>query len=106
MSKSGPFKNETVLVAIDEGVAQITLNRPQQLNALSQELTSELLFALRTLEADDSVRAIVVTGAGRAFSAGMDFGGGDQTFAGPSDPDEQARNVPEQWAFWKFTTRN
>jgi enoyl-CoA hydratase len=61
----------------DERVARITLNRPEVLNALSARLISELDDALRVLETDDSARVIILRGAGRAFSAGWDVGGGN-----------------------------
>ena len=55
------------------GVAQLTLNRPDRLNALSKALLAELASALRALEADDAVHAVVLTGDKRAFSAGADL---------------------------------
>lgn len=67
---------ETVLVEVDRGVALVTLNRPDQLNAFNRQLTADLLDALATFDADDAVRAIVVTGAGRAFCAGAELGAG------------------------------
>ena len=60
-------------VALDEGSARITLNRPEKRNALSLELMEELIAALRDVSARDSVRAIVIAGAGPAFSAGHDL---------------------------------
>lgn len=70
---------ETLPVEVDRGVALVTLNRPTRLNALDRQMTGDLFAALRAFEADDSVRAVVVTGAGRAFCAGADledgFGG-------------------------------
>jgi enoyl-CoA hydratase/carnithine racemase len=70
---------ETLLVEVDRGVALVTLNRPTRLNALDRQMTGDLFAALWAFEADDSVRAVVVTGAGRAFCAGADledgFGG-------------------------------
>ena len=64
----------TIKVEIDEGVATLTLNRPDVLNALSEELYSELDSAVAELDASDEVRVIVVTGSGeRAFSAGADI---------------------------------
>lgn len=63
-----------VLVARDEGVATVTLNRPEAMNALSRALRSELAQAMRKLAVDGSVRAIILTGAGdRAFTAGLDL---------------------------------
>ncbi|MFC1986584.1 enoyl-CoA hydratase/isomerase family protein [Chloroflexota bacterium] len=53
-------------------IAKITLNRPESLNALDEELLSELVAALDDIEKDDSVNVVILTGAGRAFSAGRD----------------------------------
>jgi enoyl-CoA hydratase len=67
-----PF--EDILVEIQEPLAVITLNRPTVLNALRSQLLDELSSALRDLERDDRVRAIVVTGSGeKAFAAGADI---------------------------------
>lgn len=63
-----------IIVTRDEGVATVTLNRPEAMNALSRALRAELAATMRGLAADDSVRAIVLTGAGeRAFTAGLDL---------------------------------
>ncbi len=58
---------------VDDAVAVITLNRPERLNAISQRLLDDLHTALETAEAEQAVRAIVLTGAGRAFCAGDDL---------------------------------
>jgi enoyl-CoA hydratase len=63
-----------VLVERDEPIAVVLLNRPKQLNALSDELMSALVEALRELDADPAVRCIVVGGSERAFAAGADIG--------------------------------
>ena len=60
-------------VEIDGPVATLTLNRPEAMNALSRAMRTALRDALVKLDADDSVRAIVLTGAGRAFCAGLDL---------------------------------
>ncbi|HLG71298.1 MAG TPA: enoyl-CoA hydratase/isomerase family protein [Chloroflexota bacterium] len=65
---------ENVLYEKSGPVVTITLNRPQTLNAISRELENELHQALDEADADDSARAIILTGAGRAFSAGYDVG--------------------------------
>ena len=59
----------------DEGVAVVTLNRPDRLNAINGELQQELGDALEDVGRDDSMRVMVLTGAGRAFCAGADVGG-------------------------------
>ena len=65
-------------VGTDDRIGRITLNRPEKMNALSVELLNEFRDALQAFEVDDSVRAIIVRGAGRTFSAGYDLtpGGG------------------------------
>jgi enoyl-CoA hydratase/carnithine racemase len=65
---------ETILYEIDGPVATITLNRPDTLNAINPQMTVELHQALDAAEADGTVRAIVLTGSGRAFSAGYGIG--------------------------------
>jgi enoyl-CoA hydratase/carnithine racemase len=62
-----------VLTHVADGIATITLNRPDKLNALTPALCDELIALLRAASADATVRAIVVTGAGRAFCAGADI---------------------------------
>ena len=71
--EGGSYDN--LLVDIEDGVATITINRPDVLNALSAETTGELGAAVDILAADDRVRALIITGAGdRAFVAGADIG--------------------------------
>ncbi|MGO9763145.1 MAG: enoyl-CoA hydratase/isomerase family protein [Solirubrobacteraceae bacterium] len=79
---------ETVNVDVAGGVATIELNRPQALNAWNAQLGADLLAALRAATADDAVRALLITGAGRAFSSGADLrdvSGGDTTAEGHPD---------------------
>ncbi len=64
---------KTLLLDIDQGVAIITMNRPDRLNAINGALKAEMGQVLDRVEADDGVGAIVLAGAGRAFSAGMDL---------------------------------
>jgi enoyl-CoA hydratase/carnithine racemase len=63
-----------------EGVLTITLNRPERLNAWTATMGSELIEAFDQADADDEVRVIIVTGAGRGFCAGADLAGGGDTF--------------------------
>lgn len=64
---------ETLKYEVDQGVLTLTLNRPDQLNAFTVEMAQELVQAFNRASEDDDVRAIIVTGAGRAFCAGMDL---------------------------------
>jgi enoyl-CoA hydratase/carnithine racemase len=70
----------TVLYDVTDSVATITLNRPERLNALNTEMQQALLDAFDRTDGDDGVRAVVVTGAGRAFCAGADLSRGARTF--------------------------
>src|SRR5712664_4285001 len=65
---------EHIQVDVEPPIATVTLNRPKVLNALSPELVGEVNQALRELEADDRVRAVVLTGGPRVFAAGADIG--------------------------------
>src|SRR5690242_10721464 len=76
---------DTVLYEVSNRVATITLNRPEAMNALSPKLEGEMHAALDEADSDDDVRAIILTGAGRAFSAGFDIA--------PSE-ERTARNDP------------
>ena len=64
---------EEILYEVDDAVLTITLNRPDKLNAFTRTMLAELLDALDRADADDDIRAIVFTGAGRAFCAGADL---------------------------------
>src|SRR5271169_2663034 len=65
---------EHILVDTEDGVGIVTLNRPDKLNAMNRQLSSEMREAVKQLDADDSIGCIVITGAGtRAFSAGGDI---------------------------------
>ena len=66
---------------VTDGVCTVTLNRPEKLNALTTVMLDELIAAFDQSDADDGVRAVIVTGAGRAFCAGADLSGGGTTFA-------------------------
>jgi len=76
---------EHLTVEIDSGVAVLTLNRPERLNAYTAEMGTLLSRAYRECDEDDDVRAIVVTGAGHAFCVGADFSGDTSPFEAPAD---------------------
>lgn len=71
---------DTILTDIAENIFTITINRPDKLNALNLTMIRELIDAFDQADADDAVRAIIVTGAGRAFCAGADLSLGKATF--------------------------
>jgi enoyl-CoA hydratase/carnithine racemase len=78
---------EVVQYSVERGVATITLNRPDKLNALNDDMYAGIMASLDQTDSDDGVRAVIVTGAGRAFCAGADLSGGGGTFAyGEDDP--------------------
>lgn len=72
---------ETILVDVSDHILTITLNRPARMNAFTTTMMREMVAALDRADADDAVRAVIVTGSGdRAFCAGADLGGGGTTF--------------------------
>ena len=83
-----------IIYEIDSGVAVLTLNRPEYLNAWNVGMATEISHALNAAETDDSVRAVVITGAGRAFCAGQDLSAGADTFADNDDNGDQAQGTP------------
>jgi enoyl-CoA hydratase/carnithine racemase len=75
-----------ILFDVEDHIATITLNRPDRLNAFTGTMMNELIDAFDRTDADDDVRAVIITGAGRGFCAGADLGSGGDTFAkGGSD---------------------
>ncbi len=72
---------EHIAYEVADHVATITLNRPDKLNAFTATMARELIAAFDVVDADDDVRAVVVTGAGRGFCAGADLSQGGETFA-------------------------
>ena len=79
---------ETVNVMVEQGAATVELNRPHALNAWNHQLGADLLSALSAVAQDDAIRAVVLTGAGRAFSSGADLkdvSGGQTTPEGRPD---------------------
>ncbi len=71
---------ETIGYEVADGVLTITLQRPERLNAFTEAMGAELIEAFDRADRDDEVRAVIVTGAGRGFCAGMDLGDGGATF--------------------------
>ena len=77
---------------VEERVATITLNRPERLNAFTATMMQEMVDALDRVNADDDVRAVIVTGAGRGFCAGADLGAGGGTFDHSEQTDAPAEH--------------
>ncbi len=71
---------EQIVTEVADGVLTITLHRPDRLNAWTSTMGDELIAAFDEADADDAVRAVIVTGAGRGFCAGADLAGGGATF--------------------------
>ncbi len=86
-----------ILYQVDQGVLTITLNRPERMNAFTMRMKSELVDAFQRANADDAIRVIVVTGAGKAFCAGIEMEGEGHIFGyddaqGREPPLEQIRD--------------
>jgi len=81
---------EQIRYEVADGVLTITLDRPDRLNAFTPTMARELIAAFDAADADDDVRAVIVTGAGRGFCAGADLEAGGQTF------DYRARGVEDE----------
>ncbi len=93
----------TVRLAVDDGVATVTLSRPDALNAITCEMLEELAEAIDEVSTNPSVRVIVLTGAGRAFSAGVDLKAlGERTLAGGAVGD--FLDVPARSVITRLTT--
>ncbi len=84
---------------LSDGVAVVTLNRPEQLNTFTGRMGEELAHAYRRCDGDDAVRVLVLTGAGRAFCAGADLGAGSETFSKRDEAEFSAAavKVPAWW---------
>ena len=80
------LENPVLIEERRDAVAVLTLNRPERMNALNGELMDALLEATRRLANDDTVRAVVLTGAGTAFCAGGDIKDGSQRRTDPGAP--------------------
>jgi enoyl-CoA hydratase/carnithine racemase len=85
-------KYSSIRYQVDEQIATITLYRPQQLNAFTTDMMNELLDVFDIIDRDDGVRAVIVTGEGRAFCAGADLSAGAATFDAQSHPDAPFRS--------------
>lgn len=96
-------KYKSVTLTCEEGVAQLTLNRPEAMNALNQELILDLMHALEDVENDPSIRVVILTGAGRCFCAGGDVKG-MKGFPPPLELYHQMRTINDNLVMkiWKM----
>jgi enoyl-CoA hydratase/carnithine racemase len=101
---------ETILVTLDDGVATLTLNRPEAKNAFDHVMDREFHEAMWALDADEAVRVIIVTGAGAAFCAGIDLAAGAEVFSADAHEAHDAAlgvdadSIPDRSAFWTMRT--
>ncbi|KAF0171973.1 MAG: crotonase/enoyl-CoA hydratase family protein [Hyphomonadaceae bacterium] len=86
---------ETCFLDIADGVAVLTLNRPDRMNAFTGQMMLDMIASFHQTDADDSVKAVIVTGAGRAFCAGADLGAGAKTFDYEARDDRPERGGKE-----------
>ncbi len=83
-----------ILYEVANGVATVTLNRPERLNAFTNRMMRELLDVFDVVDADDDVRVVIVTGAGRGFCAGADLASGGETFSRGGSDEQTAAGIP------------
>ncbi|GAB3677543.1 2-(1,2-epoxy-1,2-dihydrophenyl)acetyl-CoA isomerase PaaG [Salinisphaera aquimarina] len=79
--------DDSIVLSIEAGIARITLNRPNKLNSFNAAMHEALAEALDTVEADESVRVLLLTGAGKGFCAGQDLGEAGVAPGGDTPPD-------------------
>jgi len=82
---------KTLLLDVADGIATLTLNRPDRMNASTGQMMTDIIAAFDATDANDDVRAVIVTGAGRAFCAGADLSEGAKTFDYESRDDRPER---------------
>ncbi len=93
---------EQITIEVSDRVLVVTLNRPERLNAWTPTMGDELIDAFDRADADDEVRAVIVTGAGRGYCAGADLAGGGETF---NRPDTAGGELPRRDGGGRFTLR-
>ncbi|MET7773776.1 crotonase/enoyl-CoA hydratase family protein [Nocardia sp. NPDC005366] len=94
-----------IRLEVSDAIATITLDRPKQLNAFTTAMAHELIDAFDTCDRDDQVRAVVITGAGRAFCAGADLSAGAETFVSEPDDTDDFRDIGGEVVLRMFELR-
>jgi enoyl-CoA hydratase/carnithine racemase len=85
---------QDILYEVSDGIATITLNRPDKLNAFTGRMMHEIISALDITDVDDDVKVVIFTGAGRAYCAGADLSSGGETFAKGGSDVQTKQGVP------------
>ena len=85
---------QDIIYDVSEGIATIALNRPDKMNAFTGRMMHEIISALDLSDADDNVKAVIFTGAGRAFCAGADLSSGGATFSKGGSDIQTKQGVP------------
>jgi enoyl-CoA hydratase/carnithine racemase len=85
---------QDILYEVSDGIATITLNRPDKLNAFTGRMMHEIISALDITDADDDVKVVIFTGAGRAYCAGADLSSGGDTFSKGGSDVQTKQGVP------------
>ncbi|MFY8237595.1 MAG: crotonase/enoyl-CoA hydratase family protein [Ilumatobacteraceae bacterium] len=85
---------QDILYEVSDGIATITLNRPDKMNAFTGRMMHEIIAALDITDTDDNVKVVIFTGAGRAFCAGADLSSGGDTFAKGGSDVQTRQGVP------------
>jgi enoyl-CoA hydratase/carnithine racemase len=85
---------QDILYEVSDGIATITLNRPDKMNAFTGRMMHEIIAALDITDTDDNVKVVIFTGAGRAFCAGADLSSGGDTFAKGGSDVQTKEGVP------------
>ncbi len=101
MTTTASLDFDTIRYEVTDGVATVTLHRPEALNAWNATMSDELGVAMAAADTDDDVRAVVVTGAGRAFCAGADLSPGGDAFqqAGDASRTRAPHPGPRRWPY-------
>jgi len=92
----GADRAPAVLVGVRDAIGTITLNRPDQLNAINRAMSRELIDAIDGLDGDPAVRAVILTGSGEAFCAGADLSVGPATFE-PARSEDRGSTTRRDW---------
>jgi len=94
-SKGTLMNFKTIACEVKDGIFTLTLNRPEILNAFNRDMLDEMIEAFDQADADDAVRAIIVTGAGRGYCAGADLSSGGNTFDADARGDRDSGLQPD-----------